>query len=106
MLTWLSQAASGIGKETALAYAEAGVKGLVLADINLEGAQGVAEESKGIARHSDYKALAIKLDISDEQSVGNLVAAAFKEFGRVDYAVNSAGVSIRKLFWHSPLDRK
>lgn len=91
---WLSQAASGIGKETALAYAEAGVKGLVLADINHDGAQEVAKESKSIARHSDYKALAIKLDIGDEQSVGSLVAAAVKEFGRIDYAVNSAGVSM------------
>lgn len=32
------QAASGIGKETALAFAEAGAKAIVFADINLQGA--------------------------------------------------------------------
>ena len=37
-LTRLFQAASGIGKETAIAFAEAGVKGMVFADISEEGA--------------------------------------------------------------------
>lgn len=88
------KAASGIGKETALAYAEAGAKGVVFADINHEAAQKVAEESKTVARRSDYQALVIKFDIGDEQSVQNLVTTTVKEFGRIDYAVNSAGVSI------------
>lgn len=70
------------------------MKAVVLADINYEGAQKVAEESKSIAKHPDYQALAVKLDIGDEQSVQDLIATAVKEFGRIDYAVNSAGVSI------------
>ncbi|ROV96207.1 hypothetical protein VSDG_04999 [Cytospora chrysosperma] len=87
-------AASGIGKETALAYAEAGAKGVVFADIDHEGAQKVAEESKSVARHPDYQVLAIKLDIGDERSVQSLVKATVKEFGRIDYAVNSAGIDL------------
>lgn len=70
------------------------MKAVVLADINYEGAQKVAEESKSIAKHPGYQALAVKLDIGDEQSVQDLIATAVKEFGRIDYAVNSAGVSI------------
>ncbi|KAK7736177.1 PFAM short chain dehydrogenase [Cytospora paraplurivora] len=87
-------AASGIGKETVLAYAEAGAKGVVIADINLEAAQQVAEESKKVAKHSDYKVLAVKLDIGDEKSVQGLVTETVKEFGRIDYAVNSAGIDL------------
>lgn len=92
-----SKAGSGIGKETVLAYAEAGAEGVVVADINFEGAQDVAEESKKVARHPKYQVLAVKLDIGDEKSVQSLVTTTVKEFGRIDYAVNSAGVSILEI---------
>ena len=65
---------------------------MVLADINEEGAQAAAEESSKVAKHSSFKAIAVKVDITDEASVDNMVAAALKEFGRIDYNVNSAGV--------------
>ncbi|KAJ4394905.1 hypothetical protein N0V93_004125 [Gnomoniopsis smithogilvyi] len=91
-----SQAASGIGRETALAFAEAGAKGVIFADINLDGAQKAADESKQGARHVEYCALAIQLDIANDASVQSLVAAAVNEFGRIDYAVNSAGVDLEK----------
>ncbi|KAI6080565.1 short chain dehydrogenase [Hypoxylon rubiginosum] len=81
-------AAGGIGKETALAFAEAGAKGVIFADINHEGVQAAAEESRKYARHAEYRALAIKVDISNAESVQSLVASTMKEFGRIDYAVN------------------
>ena len=96
LLTWLFQAASGIGKETALSFAEAGAKGVALADINEEGALAAAEESKKCAKDASFKAIAVKVDITDETSVDNMVQTALKEFGRIDYSVNSAGVC------HSP----
>lgn len=88
-----SQAASGIGRETALAFAEAGAKAVVFADINLEEAKKAADESKKEARHAEYRALAVELDIAEEASVQNLITTILQEFGRIDYAVNSAGVS-------------
>lgn len=95
-LTWLIQAGSGIGKETALAFAEAGAKGVAFADINEEGALAAAEESKKFAKDASFKAIAVKVDITDEASVDNMVQTVLKEFGRIDYSVNSAGV------WHPP----
>lgn len=92
LLTVCEKAASGIGKETALSFAEAGVQSVVCADLNEEGAKQVVEESKRYAKHTGYRAIAVKLDISDEESVKSLVATTVKEFGRIDYAVNSAGV--------------
>lgn len=71
---------------------EAGAKGVVFADIN-ESVKEVAEESKKYARHAEYQALAVTMDIADAESVKSLVATVTKEFGRIDYAVNSAGVS-------------
>ncbi|KAI1088690.1 short chain dehydrogenase [Rostrohypoxylon terebratum] len=87
-------AASGIGKETALAFAEAGARGVVFSDINHEGAEASAEESRKYARHAEYRALAIKVDVTDTESVQSLVTSTVKEFGRVDYAVNSAGIDL------------
>lgn len=65
---------------------------MVLADINEEGAQAAAEESSKLATHPSFRATAVKVDITDEASVENMVATALKEFGRIDYNVNSAGV--------------
>jgi NAD(P)-dependent dehydrogenase (short-subunit alcohol dehydrogenase family) len=40
------QAAAGIGKDTAFAFAESGVQGVAFADVSDQGAQEAAEESK------------------------------------------------------------
>ncbi|KAL1859046.1 hypothetical protein Daus18300_009684 [Diaporthe australafricana] len=87
-------AASGIGKETAFTFAEAGVQGVVFADINDEAAKEAAEESKSYAKNAEYRAISVKLDIAEKDSVQNLVDTAVKEFGRIDYAVNSAGIDL------------
>ncbi|KAL9059142.1 MAG: hypothetical protein Q9162_001360 [Coniocarpon cinnabarinum] len=85
-------AASGIGKGVALAFAEAGVAGVVVADVNEHGAQSTAEELGQYATHNRFRAIAVKVDIVDEASVQDMVDTAKKEFGRIDYSVNSAGL--------------
>ncbi|CAN8097863.1 unnamed protein product [Discula destructiva] len=95
-------AASGIGKETAFSFAEAGVQAVVFADLNEEGAAAAAEESKKYAKNAQYKAISVKVEISDEESVKNLFATAVKEFGRVDYAVNSAGIDLENFGSFTP----
>lgn len=57
----------------------------------------MAEESRKYAKHAGYRALAVKVDLTDAESVQSLVATTVKEFGRIDYAVNSAGVKILPL---------
>ncbi|KAI0379495.1 NAD(P)-binding protein [Hypomontagnella monticulosa] len=85
-------AAGGIGKETAFAFAEAGVKGVMFADINEQGAQDAGGESKKYATNEQYRFAVVKVDITDEASVQNMVDAAVKEFGRIDYNINSAAI--------------
>ncbi|KAI1144239.1 NAD(P)-binding protein [Hypoxylon sp. FL0543] len=89
----ITGAASGIGKETAFAFAEAGAEGIVFADLNEKGAQEAAEESKKYATNEKFRALAIQVDIVEEDSVQSMVDATIREFGRIDYNVNSAGIS-------------
>lgn len=56
--------------------------GVVFADVNEEGAQEAAEASKKYASNPGYRALVIKVDITDENSVQKMVDYAAKEFGR------------------------
>ncbi|ORY09576.1 hypothetical protein BCR34DRAFT_665425 [Clohesyomyces aquaticus] len=95
--TIVTGAASGIGKETALAFAEAGAKGVLFGDLQAEKVAEVAEESKKSAASDEYKAVSCKVDITNVQSIQDMVALALKEFGRVDYLVNSAGADIKAL---------
>ena len=86
---------SGIGRDCAFAYAAAGVAGIVFADINIEGAQEAASESQSFATHSSYRAIALTVDVSQEDGMNSMIERAVQEFGRIDYAVNSAGVSFQ-----------
>lgn len=74
--------AQGIGAAIAKELAADGHK-VVLADINLEGAQKVAAEIGGIAK---------KLDVSDAAAVAAFASELVSELGRVDILVNNAAL--------------
>ncbi|PQE04464.1 oxidoreductase short-chain dehydrogenase reductase family protein [Rutstroemia sp. NJR-2017a BVV2] len=57
-----------------------------------ESAQDSAVESKKYASNPDYRAVAIHVDVTNETSVQAMVETAIREFGRIDYNVNSAGI--------------
>lgn len=81
---------SGIGKATAERLVAEGAH-VVIADLNLENAQAVAEELGGPDR-----AAAIRADVSDEQAVIDAVHEAVLFFGGLDLIVNNAGLSLSK----------
>lgn len=79
-------ASSGIGRETAKLFAREGAKVVV-------GARREAE-LKELAREiaaAGGEALALAGDVQSEQYAKDLVAAAVKQFGRLDVAFNNAG---------------
>jgi NAD(P)-dependent dehydrogenase (short-subunit alcohol dehydrogenase family) len=88
----MSQAASGIGHAISTAFAEAGVVGLLCADINEAGAAAAAEHCKALASHVDCKVLSFPVNVTSPESVQSMVEFAKNEFKRIDYFVNSAGV--------------
>lgn len=94
-LQWLTCVCpgSGIGRESALLFAERGARAVVFADQDVAAAEAASEESKGIATAKSYETLALHVDVRDRQSVKAVITAAKENFSRLDYAVNCAGVS-------------
>jgi NAD(P)-dependent dehydrogenase (short-subunit alcohol dehydrogenase family) len=78
-------AASGIGAALAKKLAADGASGVMLADVNLERAQGVANEIGKVAS-------AMKCDVSREADIQALVAATRERFGPVDIFMSNAGI--------------
>ncbi|AXJ11788.1 bifunctional rhamnulose-1-phosphate aldolase/short-chain dehydrogenase [Arthrobacter sp. PM3] len=83
-------AASGIGKAIATRFAADGAC-VVIADLNLENAQKVAEELGG----ADV-AIGVQADVTDESQIAAAIAEAVLAFGGLDLVVNNAGLSISK----------
>ena len=79
----------GLGKAFALALAEAGAN-VAVADIVKDNAEKTAAEIQRIGR----KGLALKTDISKETEVKKMVEQAVEHFGKLDIAVNNAGIAI------------
>lgn len=76
-------AASGFGEGIARRFTQEGAK-LVVADLNVKGAERVAADIGNAA-------IGIKTDVSRKDDVEAMVAAAMQTFGRVDIMVNNAG---------------
>lgn len=78
----------GIGKTIAKTFAKQGGT-VIIADMNTEGVKNtVAEiESEG------GKAFGIELNVTDKESVDNMVKTVMDKYGRIDVLVNNAGIS-------------
>ena len=99
----MGNSGSGIGLACARLYAIEGAAGVAFADMNRASAEKAAAESMSVATNPDYRAIAIEVDVTDPTQVENMVSKVSKEFGRVDYAVNSAGVSqLHESTLHAP----
>jgi 3-hydroxybutyrate dehydrogenase len=81
-------AASGIGREIARTYAREGAR-VVIADLNQTAADAVAAELGG-----PLKALAVAMDVTNEQQVEAGVARTIEQFGKIDVLVSNAGIQI------------
>ena len=82
-------AGSGMGLDTARAFAAAGAA-VVLADVNEDALRAATDEL--IA--AGHQALGVACDVSDEAQVAALVERTVDTFGRLDMAFNNAGIMI------------
>ena len=79
---------SGFGEGIAAYLAEHGAS-VVVADLNVAGAQRVANAIAG----NGGNALAVHTDVSQNSSMGELVETVHGAFGRLDIFINNAGIT-------------
>lgn len=82
----VSGAASGMGRQMAIGFAEAGAD-VLLADINLPGAERTSADITALGR----KAMAVECDVSNVSQIRSTFELLDKEFGRIDVLGNVAG---------------
>ncbi|GJM31899.1 MAG: short chain dehydrogenase [Saprospiraceae bacterium] len=78
---------SGIGQVTAHLFAKEGGT-VVVADINEKGGHETVKQITAAGGKSSF----INVDVADYASVENLINKVIQQFGRLDIAVNNAGV--------------
>ena len=74
----------GIGRALCRRFSQEGASGIVVADVDEQGASEVAREINGLAVHCD---------VSDERQIKNLVAEATAKYGPIDLFCSNAGIT-------------
>ncbi|REF01089.1 SDR family oxidoreductase [Thermomonospora umbrina] len=92
-LVVVTGAGSGIGRATALAFAERGAQ-VVAADIDLE----TAEQTAALAGRLGPAARAFRVDVSDAAAMERFAGTVARELGVPDVVVNNAGVGVAGAF--------
>ena len=88
--------ARGLGEALARRLDREGCK-VAVADINYEGAQSVA--------HSLKDAIALKVDVTDERQVEEMVEATVRKYGKLDIMVSNAAILIAKPVVEFPVEQ-
>jgi NAD(P)-dependent dehydrogenase (short-subunit alcohol dehydrogenase family) len=82
----ITGALTGIGRATALAFAQEGAK-LIVSGRRDEAGQALAAELRTHGVEAEF----VRADVRHEAEIRNLVEQAVARFGRIDVAVNNAG---------------
>jgi NAD(P)-dependent dehydrogenase (short-subunit alcohol dehydrogenase family) len=85
-VTVVTGGASGIGRALCQRFAAEGARGIVVADMNEEGARAVAAEVKGVA---------VGCDVGVEDQIVKLARRAEEAFGAIDLFCSNAGLATK-----------
>ena len=91
----------GLGQAIAFRLAKEGAH-VVVADLNEETAQATAAQ---ITSTTDRKAMALKVDVTNEPQVAAMIDRTVQEFGRLDIVVANAGILIAEEVTEFPADK-
>ncbi len=93
-------AATGIGQAIAVRFAKEGAAVMV----DYIGKPDAANQTLDTIKSAGGRAAAFEADVSDPAQVANLIGEAVKNFGKLDIAVNNAGIEKKHAFVDYPLE--
>lgn len=101
-VAFITGASRGVGKHVALALAKRGcdIVAVAKSTMSTELLPGSVNETADEVRALGRRALALGVDVRDDEAVEAAVAHTIAEFGRIDILINNAGA----LHWRSMLD--
>lgn len=88
----ITGASRGLGRTMALAFARAGVSGLILAARSKSALDSIEEETHAVHPGGELKVLKLSINVADEQSVSDAARVVRESFDRLDVLVNNAGI--------------
>ncbi len=98
-------ASRGIGKAIAIGFAKEGADVVVAARTDVQKdpkLPGTIHETAEAVRALGRRAVAVKMDVSNEEDVERTVKQTIEELGRVDVMVHNAAVAYWKKLWEIP----
>lgn len=93
--------AQGLGQAICLRLAQEGCH-VVVADLNEASAK---ETARLVTDTTDRRSFAIKVDVTDENQVAEMVDRTVQEFGKLDLVVSNAGILISEEISAFPADK-
>lgn len=100
-VAFVTGGAGGIGSETCRRFALEGAH-VAVADLNIDGAEKVAAEIN--EKYGANRAIAIKMDVTNEAQVQAAFARTVRAYGGVDIIVNNAGLATSSRIDETTLD--
>jgi 3-oxoacyl-[acyl-carrier protein] reductase len=84
----ITGSARGIGKATAIKFAQEGAK-VVVCDVNVDQVNETVDEIKKMG----FEALGFKMDVTNRAEIDAVIAATIAQYGKLDCIVNNAGIT-------------
>lgn len=100
-------ASRGLGKAIAMGLSKRGAKVVIAARTEVRKGEltGTIYQTEEEIKSAGFDALAIKCDVTSEESVNQMVQKALQYFGQIDVLINNAGVAFYFPILETPVKR-
>lgn len=81
--------ARGIGRESALAFAQRGAKVVIICDVDTNAAEWALQQIQEISHESTY----FQMNVTNREQISNVIHTIVEKYGHIDVLINNAGIN-------------